>query len=71
MWISRGGWKKYQKLIVRGVGIVGGVEKPENFSIWGEVGVGFSIASFLPFLIMKTTLSRIFVYTVKVEQKQK
>ena len=24
MWISRGGWKKYQKLIVRGVGIVGG-----------------------------------------------
>ena len=56
---SQGGWNSR------------GVEKPENFSIWGEVGVGFSIAFFFPFLIMKTTLSRIFVYTVKVEQKQK
>ena len=33
-WISRVGWKKYQKLIVGGreVGIVGGSEKTANFN---------------------------------------
>ena len=32
VWNSRSGWKKYQKLIVGGIGIVGGLEKTANFN---------------------------------------
>ena len=38
VWNSRGGWKKYQKLIVEGggaVGIVGGLRKTENLNRQG------------------------------------
>ena len=38
VWNSRGSWKKYQKPIVREVGIVMGLEKTENFN---SRGVGF------------------------------
>ena len=47
-----------------GVGIVGSWEKTENFN---SQRVGFSIAFFFPFLTMKTTVWRTFVYTVKVK----
>ena len=45
MWNSRGGWEKFQNLIVRGVGIVGGgegggVEKKLKILIAG-LGGGF------------------------------
>ena len=66
MWNSRGDWKKYQRLIVGGIGIVGVVEK-----IVAVGGGGGSIAFFFPFLTMKTTVLRTFVYTVKAKQKQK
>ena len=59
----RGVGKKNQKLIVGRVGILGGLEKSEKS---GE-RIGFETAFFFPFLIMKTTVLRTFVYTVKVK----
>ena len=38
VWNSGSGWKKYQKLIVEGIGIVGGLEKTENFNSQGRMG---------------------------------
>ena len=64
MWNSRGAWKKYQKLIIGVVRIVGGLEKTENFN---NRGVGFQTVFFFPFLTMKTTGLRTFVYTRKVK----
>ena len=61
----RGVGKKNQKLIVGRVGILGGLEKSENFKS-GE-RIGFETAFFFPFLIIKTTVLRTFVYTVKVK----
>ena len=54
---SRGGWKKYQKLIVVGFGIVGGLGKIESFN---SRGGGF----FLSFSNHKTEL-RTILYAVK------
>ena len=68
MWNSRGGWKKYQKLIVGGkVGIVGGLEKTKNFNSRRGWLLNFLIAFFFPFLTMKTAVLRTLVYTVKVK----
>ena len=39
---SRGGWKKYQKLIVVGFGIVGGLGKIESFNSRGGFFFSFS-----------------------------
>ena len=60
VWISRGGWKKYQKLIVWGLREGGGLE-------YRGVGLAFKIAFFFPFVTMKTTVFRTFAYTVKVK----
>ena len=70
VWNRRGGWKKYPMLIAGEVGIVGGLEKTESFNSRGEGGGGrggFYIDFFFLFLIMKTTVLRKFVYTVKVK----
>ena len=50
VWNSRSGWKKYQKLIVGGIGIVGGLEKTANFNSreggWEGRGVGWLLNCF-------------------------
>ena len=67
VWNSRGGWKKYQKLIVGGGG---GGEKTENFNNRGG-GWLFLNCFFFPFLTMKTTVIKNFFVFSKSKIKTK
>ena len=53
MWNSRGGWKKYQKLIVGGGG-------------WKKLKILIAVGE-LAFKLLFSTALRKFVYTVKVK----
>ena len=73
MWNSRGGWKKNKKLIVGREGGRGGRwwKKLKILIVGGWGVLALKLFFFLPFLTMKSAAFRIFVYTVKVKEKQK
>ena len=62
--VSRGGWEKYQRVIVRRIGIIG-IGKTESFNSRGG-GLAFKLLFPFLFLAIQTTTLRTLVYAVKV-----